>query len=199
MCSSDLIFMSGCSKDDININIKNDITDSGGNSGNNSNNNSGSSKDSTSTGTSESNIYLSANLLSMITKAGTTPIQANRYVDVYVYTSGNFLSTYHYVSGNGVLDPESGTSQITLPTGTYYFYFPGINTAGIRVPTDDTSDLSNGVDYIWSEKRVIVTSGTDQQVDVTFSHCCTQVMIKLLIDSVTLDLSTTPTMYLQPP
>ena len=32
------------------------------------------------------------------------------------------------------------------------------------------------------------------QVDVTFSHCCTQIMIKLLIDSVTLDLSTTPTM-----
>ena len=199
--------LTNCSKDDIGIDIKNDIiidnenSDNKDNSGNSDN--SGSSDNSGTDSGSDHEVTLSANILSMLTKASSTsPIGTNRYVDAYVYTSGHYYDTYHYISSSsGTLSPTHGSTEMILPTGTYTLYTPGVNTAGIAVPTfqnNATSDLANATDYIWTTKTIVVTDQS-QTVDLVLNRCAIQVVIQIELDSVTLDTSTTPTMTITPP
>ena len=206
LCISVFCFtFTNCSKDNIDIDIINDVTidnedsDNKEDSGNQSDSDNSSSSDNSAL---NNEVTLSANILSMITKASSTsPIGTDRYVDVYVYTSNQYYNTYHYISSvEGSLTPTLGSSEMTLPSGAYAFYTAGVNTVGINVPEFDnniTTKLSNGIDYVWTSKMIVVTDES-QDVNLVLNHRCIQIVIQVEMNNITLDTSTKPTMTITP-
>ena len=90
---------------------------------------------------------------------------------------------------------------MNLATGSYVFYTPAVNTKNVRVPafTNGTAtSISNKTDYVWSTKSLAVTGGTDQQVDLSLSHSCVQIVIQVLSSNVTLNTSIVPTISITP-
>ncbi len=174
-----VVFLGGCSKDTITINIGSDPSGENGSSGSGSGSGNGGSTtgDSTKLGT----VYFNADILSMITKASTSPISTNRYVTIYAYNGGSLAKSKMYVSKSaGTLTPVEAP-DLSLNVGNYVLYAPGVNTANTQVPVfanGTYTQLTNNVDYIWWTKSVTVNA-SNQTVDMTLSHCCSQILIKL--------------------
>ena len=206
-CTSMSLILIACTKDDVGININNNIQETENESGNNTNNNSnpdnpGTTPTDTTTTKTTADIYFEADVLSMVTRTNSSdPIQTDRFLDIYVYTGGNFTKTYPYQSSSlGVLSSLTG-SPMSLATGSYVFYTPAVNTKNIRVPafTNGTAtSLSNKTDYVWSTKLLAVTGGTDQQVDLSLSHSCVQIVVQVLSNNVTLNTNVTPSISITP-
>lgn len=171
------IFFSSCSKDTITINIGSDPNEENSSSGNGSTNGGSTTGDSTKLGT----VYFNADILSMITKASTSPISTNRYVTIYAYNGGSLAKSKMYVSKSaGTLTPVE-VPDLSLNVGNYLLYAPGVNTPNTQVPVfanGTYTQLANNMDYIWWTKSVTVNA-SNQTVDMTLSHCCSQILIKL--------------------
>ncbi len=193
-----------CSKDNININVGNeqgqDTYLSGGSDSTSTS--SSTTIDSISSSGQKAKIFYDANVYTLFTKANSmTEIEAGRYVEVYVYnsTSTTLVTSELYLSSTGTLSPSSpSTTAMELVTGTYKLYTPGVNAPkGTAVPkfsTTTINGLSNGIDYVWTDKTIEV-SGTSQNVTLNLQHECTQVVIVFLnSDGVTFN--SAPTMSL---
>ena len=110
--------LTGCSKDNIDINIENTIGNKTDPNGNSSGGNSG---DTTSTATKQTKMLYTADLISLQTKATTTSeFPANRLVTIFAYSAGTKVTSQEYTSGTtaGTLSPSNGT-DMQLATGTY--------------------------------------------------------------------------------
>lgn len=191
----------GCSKDDINISVGNEQGQNTGGSGG-SDSTSGNNTDSTKT---KAKLFFDANVYDLFTKiASMSPIAEGRYVTVYAYNGSSLVTSVMYESETaGTLTPAgTSTDPMTLTTGTYSLYAPGVNTpAGTAVPvfsgTTLSSGLQNNTDYIWWGKTGLVVEGSSQNLEMNLQHCCIQVVIQL-INSDGVTLSGTPTMSITP-
>ncbi len=186
-----LVFLFGliysCSKDNINVTVGNEQGQDTylGGSSSDSTSTSTNTVDSTSTSNKITKMYYDANVYSMYTRANSmSEIESGRYVSVYVYNSSNttLVTSEQYKSSVGTLTPSSpSTTAMTLVTGTYNLFAPGVNTpAGTAVPTFSSTsitNLSNNIDYIWWSQSGLSVSGTSQNVTMNLKHCCTQVVI----------------------
>ncbi len=174
--------LTGCSKDNIDINIENTIGNKTDPNGNSSGGNSG---DTTSTATKQTKMLYTADLISLQTKATTTSeFPANRLVTIFAYSAGTKVTSQEYTSGTtaGTLSPSNGT-DMQLATGTYSLYSVGINKATTTPPafTSSTSmNVINGTDYIWwSTTGVVIEGQGSYSQKVTYEHCCAQIVVKV--------------------
>lgn len=130
------------------------------------------------------------------TKA-TTPIQRDRYVNIYAYKyQASFISYLTYESASqGVLNPLRGTPFL-LPQGAYEFYAFGIANSAKTPPvfTDtetgmlSNAGLSNGVDYIASSLADTINSNSE--IDLTFNHICAQIIVEITTGNSNLKIDT---------
>ena len=134
-----------------------------------------------------------------VKSSSTTPLQQNRYVVIYTFVyKEDYVSTTDYVTQQaGILTPVSGNA-LTLVDGKYEFYGLSVGNKSIYPPsvtdlsTGIVSGLSNGIDYLTTQSLPNTISG-NTTIDLTFSHACTQVMVKIIpedtatikIDSIT--------------
>lgn len=127
---------------------------------------------------------------SYATRAGFRPIGTDRYATVYAFDGAQPAASVKYISKEtGSLTPLK--SPMYLPTGRYRLYAAGINTPHTAIPlfTDGVcSGLKNNVDYLWWGVGDVIPEAPVTNYTVDFAHCCTQVVLNLMIqNTITVD------------
>lgn len=152
-------------------------------------NGSGGSSDSTSGGQLQA-VAFTAEVNQLVTKSGTTPLQADRNVDVYsLYNMGDYITTTsYYTETPGVLTSVRNI-PLSLYPGLYEFYALSIGNSSQALPSVDistgfVSSLQNGLDYLASQQTNVSISGSTT-IGLTFNHACSQLMITILPGSST--------------
>lgn len=111
------------------------------------------------------------------------PFPSNCMAEVYAYNNKApntlYRSELYYSATSGTLTPTLTTMNVVA--GNYDFY--AISCKNSNLPpvfvNGVTSDLNNGVDYLWCHitNQNVVSSSTN--VPITFTHSCSQVVINL--------------------
>lgn len=182
-----------CSDISIINQIEHDCNANGGN---------GNPSDSTSKRKVEVGFYGNVNLLT--TKAGTTPLQKDRNVNVYTwYQQGEYITTTNYFTNVAGVLSVSRNVPLSLFPGTYEFYAFGIGNKATTLPSVDISsgfmnDLENGVDYLTAELTNQVISGSTT-LDLTLNHACTQLLVDIYPGSSTTKIDSVQSAAVQAP
>ncbi|MGL5682148.1 MAG: fimbrillin family protein [Marinifilaceae bacterium] len=124
------------------------------------------------------------------TKASVSPINTNRLATVYAYNGDTFITSEKYTSKTiGSLEPI--LYPMYLSPATYKFYAAGVNNTNVAVPLFSNgiaTNLVNNLDYIWWTTANQVVAPPTTNINITFQHCCTQVVIDLNVqDGITVD------------
>ncbi len=129
----------------------------------------------------------------------TSAIDTERLATIYAYTVGKnstlFAAVNYKSESVGALSPV--TSPMYLAPNTYSLYAVGVNDANAVVPTFTNgiaNNLQNGMDYIWDGIWNVDPIGTQDTITITFKHCCTQMLVDLVVqDDITINSVTSVT------
>lgn len=147
-------------------------------------------KDTTSSNKPNNLISFSASVESVTQSKSMTALPANRYSMIWAYdankpmANGIINRTLFKSEKPGTLSPVS--NPMYLPNGNYNFYSVTTNSSINQNPnfnTDtgiSTSNLSNGIDYLWWGNPNVSILTTTVNIPIIYSHCATQVVIKLV-------------------
>lgn len=132
-----------------------------------------------------------ANVNDLLTRAASvSPIETERYATVYAIDTKNDSTmasvVSYYSKAAGTLTPVTNPMKLNT-NNVYSLYAVSVNNANTAVPVFDTSDgiatgLNNGLDYLWCGLWDAIPTGTSATYDLTFQHCCTQVLIDLVVE-----------------
>ncbi len=129
----------------------------------------------------------------VVTKTtNTTPLQASRYVTIYTFIYMNdYVTTKSYQTAQaGLLSPVDG-DILSIPDGSYEFYALSVGNKPVYPPTVTdfstgfATPLSNGIDYLSAQLTNESISG-NTTIPLTFSHACSQIMIKIVPEDASL-------------
>ena len=134
-----------------------------------------------------------------------TLIDTERLITIYAYSvsaDSKLEKTVEYKTVTiGSLTPI--TSPMFLYPNIYSLYAVGINEENVAIPkfTDGiATNIQNGMDYIWDGlwDIDITTIGNNDTVQIEFNHCCTQILIDLVVDT-GIVVNSVPSVSLTPP
>lgn len=135
-------------------------------------------------------VSFSAAVSPIATKSGSSPLQAERNVNIYsFYFMDDYISTTSYASTSpGVLTPTRNVPLSLFP-GQYEFYAVAIGNVNTKLPSVDLSDgflenLSNGIDYLTCQLSSVTISG-QTMIPLVFNHECSQLMVTIVANSTT--------------
>ncbi len=132
----------------------------------------------------------------------TTQLRSGIKAAVYVYKStetvpnvSNPIKKDYTVGDAGVLAPSNSGNPLSLTTGKYKFYAVSIDSTASDLALPEftsgvTSELSNGLDYIWAKAESQTISGGDKthNVELKFERKAVKVVINIQGgDGITLD------------
>ncbi len=128
-------------------------------------------------------VYFTANVNDLITRAGMSPLAQNRYVDIYINEDNNYIDTIRFQTNTaGVLSPLT-QDELILNNGTYSFYCFSVGNKDIVPPnfenSSNTVTLRNGVDYL-SNQILGQTISASTSIPVTLYHRCSQIVISFV-------------------
>lgn len=171
------LFLFNCSKDEIYINLG---------SGTGSNDQTGDDKGDTISPDKTFAISFNAVMESMNLTKSIFTFPQGRYATVFVFNEGTSpngipLANANYTTkSSGILSPVA--TPIYLSNGEYNFYSVATNSTTNKTPTFTngvSSSLSNGVDYLWWSTPRFAVSASTANINIVYSHSCTQVVIKM--------------------
>ncbi|MEG0992512.1 MAG: fimbrillin family protein [Bacteroidales bacterium] len=145
-----------------------------------------SNKDNANTNDKTYPVSFSAVMLSLNLTKSMFTFPQGRYATVFVYNQGQTPSDVPIESANyttkssGILSPLA--ANIFLTNGEYDFYSVATNSTTNRTPTfskGTSSALSNGVDYLWWKTPKYAISGTAANIDIVYTHSCSQIVIQV--------------------
>lgn len=178
-----LMLSSGCSKDEIYINVGQEEGGNGGTTGGNG----GTCPDSTTT-QKKLLVDFTASIESVINTPlkSLTSMSLGKYVTVYAYKSGSTgtdgLNNFAIYKVEHIGSLTTTEDPMLLVPGNYDFYAVSTNTTTNMTPSFnnmETSVLENGVDYLWWTKQNVPIYNSDQIIPIVFEHCCTQLSLNL--------------------
>ena len=128
-------------------------------------------------------IYFNSKVESTFTRA-VTEFPSGCNVKIFAFIAGDgyqsIVSPVYESKTAGALSPTQ--SPMYLPVGTYDFYAVSLETDSLP-PTflDNTASvLKNNTDYLWCGVTNKVISVSGDVIDLTFTHCASQMVFKIV-------------------
>ncbi len=187
------VALSSCSDISVINQIEHDCNANGGN---------GNASDSTSKQKVDVGFYGNVNLLT--TKAGTTPLQKDRNLNVYTwYQRGEYITTSNYFTNVAGELSASRNVPLSLFPGIYEFYAFSIGNKSMPLPSVDletgfVDDLENGLDYLTTQlTNQNITKSTT--LDLTLNHSCSQIIVNIVSGSATTQIDSVQSAQIQAP